>query len=269
MDATEQFAAAVAPDGRDGPVEVDRAAMLIAAIVRSQADLDIEAELARLDDIAAAVRAPTLDGLRRTLFDDLEFRGNRDAYYDPRNSCLDEVLRTRRGIPITLSVVAMSVGRRCGVPLDGVGMPGHFLVRDKVLRTVFVDPFDGGTVLDPSGCEALFRRVTGGRVRFEAEFLEPVDGRAILDRMLANLTAIHLRDGDVDALTRVTRARLRIPGVGLDVADAAVTALAAVGSWHRAAEMVEDAVQHRGPDASPEAVDEYRHRATGLWARLN
>ena len=95
------------------------------------------------------------------MFRDLGFRGDRRHYYDPENSLLDRVLDRRVGIPLTLSVVMMEVARRIGVPLGGVAMPGHFLVRDRVLPDVFVDPFDGGRTLDLAGVQRLFHAVTG------------------------------------------------------------------------------------------------------------
>src|SRR5258706_13186235 len=138
-----RFAALLAGPGEGLPL--DEAALLIAA--HADRSVDVEAQLGRLDRLAAAVPAPTLDGLRALLFRDLGFRGNRVDYYDPRNSLLHHVLDRRTGIPITLAVVMMEVGRRVGVPMWGVSMPGHFLVRDKVDTRVFVDPFDAGAVL--------------------------------------------------------------------------------------------------------------------------
>ena len=117
---------------------------------------------------------------------------NTDDYYDPRNSFLNDVLERRVGIPITLAVLALEVGRRIGVPLAGVGMPGHFLLRDKVDRDVFIDPFDGGRLLDADGCRRLF---TGrGRARTppgRTSYLEPVGNLSIISRILTNLRAIY------------------------------------------------------------------------------
>ena len=98
-------------------------------------DLDEARELARLDALAGARRAPppgeagrALERLQRFLFDEEGFRGNADEYYDPRNSCLNDVLDRKLGIPITLSVLTMEVGRRVGLDIVGVGLPGHFIV---------------------------------------------------------------------------------------------------------------------------------------------
>ncbi len=157
MQATDRFREVVS--GAEAAVPLDEAALLIAA--HAHPGLDVHAELAKLDALAESCFAPTLDALTRHLFVDLGFRGNRRQYYDPRNSFLDDVVARRIGIPISLSVLAIVVGRRLGVPLAGVGLPGHFLVRDRVDAEVFVDPFDGGAVLDRAGCERAFRRVQG------------------------------------------------------------------------------------------------------------
>ena len=128
--------------GPESDLRVDEAAALIAA--HANPAVEEAAIFETLDDLAARCRPPTLDGLLRLLFVDEGFHGNTLDYYDPKNSFLDEVLERRAGIPITLAVVTMEVGRRAGVPLAAIGMPGHFLLRDRVDPNVFVDPFDQG-----------------------------------------------------------------------------------------------------------------------------
>src|SRR5690606_13265031 len=118
-----------------------------------------------------------------TLFRSLGFAGDVEDYGNPRNSLLDSVLDRRRGIPITLAVVLIEVARRAGVALEGVGMPGHFLVRAAGDGELFADPFHG-VVLDRAGCEKLFAALHGPRARFRDRFLDPVGPRAILARML-------------------------------------------------------------------------------------
>ena len=206
-DATRRFAAAASRPGDELPL--DEAALCIAA--HADADVDVDAYLGRLDDLAAEVRTPTLDGLVRHLFGRGGFTGNAVDYYDPRNSVLSDVLDRRLGIPITLAVLGMEVGRRIGVPLSGVGMPGHFLVRDKVDPTVFVDPFNGGRELDAAGCRALYHAMAGAEAPWDDAYLAPVDRVAILGRMLANLRAIYGRRGDIDALREVVRLRCALP----------------------------------------------------------
>jgi regulator of sirC expression with transglutaminase-like and TPR domain len=196
--------------GPDESLPLDEAALLIAA--HADRSVDVDVQLQRLDRLAAEVPAPTLDGLRALLFRDLGFRGNRADYYDPRNSLLPHVLDRRTGIPIALAVLMMEVGRRIGVPMWGVSMPGHFLVRDKVDTSVFVDPFHAGAVLDRDGCERLFLAVQPPGSVFDEAFLQPVPRAAIVARMLANLAAVAEARGDRDMLRWVLQLKVAVPG---------------------------------------------------------
>src|SRR4051794_12437841 len=151
-------------------------------------DVDIDAALADLDRSAQRL-TPTFDGVMTGLFKGpTALRGNASDYYNLRNSMISEVQRTRLGLPITLSVLAMEHGRRINVPIEGIGLPGHFLVGagDGV---TFGDPFNGGDILDRAGVEALYRRVTGQRAWSDI-FLEPVGSRDILFRVLNNIRAV-------------------------------------------------------------------------------
>ena len=204
----ERFLAAVQRPGEALPLDV--AALCIAA--HADPTVDVDGYLVRLDDLAGEVRVPTLDGLVQHLFRGGRFSGNAVDYYDPRNSLLSEVLDRRLGIPITLSVVAMEVGRRIGVPISGVGMPGHFLVRDKVDTSVFIDPFHGGRELDAAGCRALHRAMAGPNAPWDPSYLDPVERVAIVGRMLANLRMIYQRLDDVASLRWVLRLRCALPG---------------------------------------------------------
>jgi regulator of sirC expression with transglutaminase-like and TPR domain len=206
-DTFERFVAVVQrpPDA----VPLDEAGLCIAA--HADPDVDVDAYLARLDDLAAEVRTPTLDGLVRHLYSSGRFSGNSDDYYDPRNSFLNEVLDRRVGIPITLAVLGMEVGRRIGVPVWGVGLPGHFVVRDKVDPRVFIDPFHGGRQLDAAGCRALHRATVGAGAPWDDAYLDPVGRPAIVARILANLRGIYERRADVDALRWVMRLRCALP----------------------------------------------------------
>ena len=204
---TERFTELVSLD--DASIPLDEVALRVAAHAAPQ--LDVVHELDRIDDLASKCSDPTLPGLLRLLFRDEGFAGNRTDYYDPRNSFLNEVLDRRLGIPITLSVLVMEVGRRLGVPLAGVGMPGHFLVRDKVDPTVFVDAFAGGVVLDERGCERLFQSLQGPDQRLDTQFLLPVPRLAIVSRLLGNLRAIYAQRRDTTSLLWVTLLRTRLP----------------------------------------------------------
>ena len=261
MNPAARFAELMA--GPDAALPLDEAALLVAAHVRP--GLDVTAELALLDRLAAGVRAPTLDSLCDHLFFDLGFAGNRTDYYDPDNSCLDQVVRRRRGIPITLSVLMLEVGRRLGVPLAGVSMPGHFLVRDKVDPGVFVDPFARGAILDAGGCERRFREVHGPDARFDPDFLEPVPRRAIAGRLLANLDAIATARADRPMLEWVTRLRTSLPEAGPEHQRRLASVLAASYRFDEAAEVLE---RLASTGIEPHAAEDAA-AARRLRARLN
>lgn len=235
MDPTDRFAALFGDP--DGAVPLDEAALLIAAHARPA--LDVATEQSRLDDLAAGVGAPTLDGLRAHLFGELGFSGNRTDYYDERNSYLDQVVQRRTGIPITLSVLVIEVGRRVGVPLVGVSMPGHFLVRDAVDTDVFVDPFAGGAIVDRPGAERRFRESQGPGSAFHRAFLEPVPAVTIAARMLANLDAIATARSDRAMLEWVLRLRTSLPGAPASLHHRFSSALAACGRFSDAAVVLE------------------------------
>ncbi len=198
--------------GPDASIPLDEVALCIAA--QAQPDVDVAKNLALLDELADGCPAPTLDALIAYLFQSGRFTGNTADYYDPRNSFLHEVLDRRVGIPITLSVVALEVGRRIGVPLAGVGLPGHFLLRDKVDDTVFVDPFHRGRFLDAADCQKLYGALAGDAARWDPSYLDPVSRRSIVLRLLNNLKAIYLRRADVNSLGWVLKLRAAVPGVG-------------------------------------------------------
>jgi regulator of sirC expression with transglutaminase-like and TPR domain len=133
--------------------------------------------------------------LGRYLGGERGFRGNAEDYYDPRNSCLNAVLDRRLGLPITLSVVYLEVGWRLGLPLAGVGLPGHFVIKHAGAGPepeVMVDPFEGGVVLSEADCAERLRRVHGRPIPLEAHYLAAVTRKQILARMLTNLKHIYL-----------------------------------------------------------------------------
>lgn len=131
------------------------------------------------------------------LFDDLQFTGNRERYEDPRNSCLNEVLDQRTGIPITLALVYMEVGRRAGLQVDGVNFPGHFLVRCPEVggrggSGLIVDPFHGGALLSEHDCRVLLQKHVGSEIAFSKSLLAPATRQQIVIRMLLNLKRLYV-----------------------------------------------------------------------------
>ncbi len=258
-DSTRRFAELVTRP--EDEIPLDEAALLIAAHARP--DLDVDHELGRLDALAAGCPVPTLEGVIRHLFDDLGFRGDTEDYANPANSYLHEVLTRRLGIPISLSVVTMEVGRRLGVPLVGIGMPGHFLVRHLGEPPVFLDPFGGGRRLDESGCEAIFRRL-GGTGPWSARYVEPVGTVTILNRMLVNLQGTFL-PRDLRSAAWVLELRLALPGLVPAERRDLARALGSLGRFQSAA-----AALDRLAETLPAAeADELRAEALALRARTN
>jgi regulator of sirC expression with transglutaminase-like and TPR domain len=198
----ERFAAiASLPDEQIGLAE---AALWIAA--EEQPGLDPAPWLARLNELGERLR-PRLEGVRDELdrvgrlsgflTGEVGLRGNTEDYYDPRNSYLNEVLARGLGIPITLALVYMEVGRRAGVPLDGVGFPGHFLVRHSRHTQLLLDPFEQGRILTLDDCREMLEKVSNGSLTFDTRLLRPSTPRQILIRMLNNLRGIYLHGGEM------------------------------------------------------------------------
>jgi regulator of sirC expression with transglutaminase-like and TPR domain len=185
-------------------LDLAAAALLLARIHEPVEDLD--RYLRVLDDFAAELRgriAPSAEPeeivrqIGRYLAGEQNFHGNTRHYADPRNSCLNAVLDRRTGIPITLSVVYLEVGWRLGLPLAGVGMPGHFLVKYADDETeVIVDPFYGGAILTPQDCAQRLGQIAGRPVPLEPHYLAAVTRKQILTRMLTNLKHIYLEMSD-------------------------------------------------------------------------
>ncbi|HZP30389.1 MAG TPA: transglutaminase-like domain-containing protein [Acidimicrobiia bacterium] len=232
MQATDRFTELV--QRPDDAIPLDEAALLIAA---HDHPVEVATELAALDGLAAAV-PPGSDGagLARHLFRDLGYAGNSVDYGDPRNSYLDVVRVRRLGIPITLSVLMLEVGRRIGLDLHGVGMPGHFLVGDG--REVFYDPFHEGAVLDAAGCRELFAAARGAAAPFRPEYLAPVPTTAILSRMLANLVHAFLQR-DPPAAVWALRLRVRVPGLPARERRQAAGLLGTLGRFAEAATLLD------------------------------
>jgi len=203
------FAAAPEPDLWEG-------ALLVARLVDPQEDL----ELARseIDRLAARVRAAQTalrhEALVRVLFEEEEFRGDAEGYDDPANSSVVRVLAKKSGMPITLSIVAIEVGRRAGLRLSGVGLPGHFVIGGTDLpEGKFLDPFDGGKLTDTDGLMLRVSAIFGSPITLPPEAFAPDSPRAILMRVLFNLRrSWERRDHFEEALSALACAETLAPG---------------------------------------------------------
>jgi regulator of sirC expression with transglutaminase-like and TPR domain len=169
-------------------------------------DLDVAQYMARIEGLAATVKSRLSSDafaeqkvmvLNRYLFNELGYCGNTGDYYDPRNSYLNQVLERRTGIPITLSILYMEVGRRLGLRFEGVSFPGHFLVKLRVTGGQLVlDPFLGGEAQSEADLRTRLARVLPQRDADTlplSQFLEAASPRQILARVLRNLKGIYLQ----------------------------------------------------------------------------
>jgi regulator of sirC expression with transglutaminase-like and TPR domain len=201
-------------------LDLARAALLVAR--EQYPGLAVEQYLARLDQLAEEVKdrladetAPlvVLEELTRTLFERHGFRGNKEAYYDPKNSFLNDVLDRCIGIPLTLGIVMLEVGWRLRLPLQGVNFPHHFLVRfhgDVV--DLLIDPFEGGRARFEDQAQELLDRVYGGKLRVRKSFLQVATKHDVLVRLLNNLKSVYLSIGDhAQALSVVERLLILCP----------------------------------------------------------
>ena len=204
---------------REEHIDLARACLMIAQ--DAYPSLEVDHYLGEIERLALRLRGrmpetsaaeERIVALNEFIFDELGFRGNADEYYDPRNSYLNEVIDRRTGIPITLSILYMELGRRVGLPLEGVSFPGHFLVRVRVRGGMLVlDPFAGGVPQSEADLRSRLARVIPEGVAPEGtvaelpldQFLEPASKRQILTRVLRNLKAIYRKTDHPQRLLEV------------------------------------------------------------------
>jgi regulator of sirC expression with transglutaminase-like and TPR domain len=224
-DLTDDLRAGLAsPDGG-----LARTALVIARLEYPRLDpapylLQLDALGTRAAEHIASAVAASGDGsttsrvtaLGQFLFEQEGFSGNRERYDDPRNSCLNEVLDRRTGIPITLAAVYMEVARRVGIPMDGVGFPGHFLVRcvHDGAAELIIDPFDTGAILSDRACRRLLKKHMGDTV-FDRTLLAPATRTQITVRMLLNLKRLYVEMRSFPQARNVTDLLLAIDPSGL------------------------------------------------------
>jgi len=261
------------PDGR---IDLARAALAIARWEYPR--LDADAYLERLDGLARSVdgvrRSPDALGrlhrLREYLFVEQGFTGNRDDYYDPRNSFLNDVLDRRQGIPITLSLVLMEVGKRLGLAIEGIGLPGHFIAGARLDDSqILLDPFNGGALVTPEECAELVGSVVGRPVTLRPEHYSPVSGRQLLTRMLANLKGAYWRRQEWDRVVgAIDRLLVLDPKAAGEWRDRGVAwsnlgeVRRGLGDWERYLTEFPDAEDH-------ETVKGHLRRARQKLAQLN
>ncbi len=216
----------------DAAIDLAQAALLIA--LEEYPDLDIASCITQLDLLAQRVRSelglpgpdqlpqlPTkldlltvIGAMNLVLFEQDHFKGNQADYYSPSNSFLNKVLEKRKGIPITLSLVYMEVGKRVGLQIEGIGLPFHFIVRCRLPDGyTYIDPFEHGRLLSEEECRERIYRVFKRKTDFDPHWFEPVSHKQLLIRMLTNLKHIYTHQEDyVRALSICDRILLLAPG---------------------------------------------------------
>lgn len=212
--------------------QVDLASASLLIALDEFPDLDIRKYLQTIDLLARSIRphlqfppeeqpVMAIEVINRQLFEVEGFRGNHEHYYDPRNSYLNEVLDRKLGIPITLSVIYMEVGMRLGLKLEGVGMPGHFIVKTFHRGVdIFVDPFSKGEILLEQGCCEKLAQVHGEDFQFDRSYLNSVSRHQILTRMLTNLKLIYFQNRDYRRALGVTEKILLVtPELPAEIRD--------------------------------------------------
>lgn len=223
-------------------LDLARAALLVAA--EEYPTLNIELYLERLEELAARVRLhleqseahisgtpstasecfDVLHAMNSVLFEQERFRGNRVDYYNPQNSFLNRVLERRLGIPLTLSLIYMEVGKRLGLQLEGIGMPFHFIVRCALQESpIYIDPYERGKFLSEQDCRQRLAQVFKNEEDLDPHWLEPLSSRQLLVRMLANLKHIYLHKKDFQrALMACDRILLLDPTHAVELRDRGV-----------------------------------------------
>jgi regulator of sirC expression with transglutaminase-like and TPR domain len=205
-----QLQALLSQLAQDPATSVDLAEVALLLARDEYPQLDVDAYLSELTGMAHEARdylGQTLEGqvagLCRYLFHEMGFRGNQEHYYDPLNSYLNVVLDRRTGIPITLSLITMVIGEKLGVHIDGIGLPGHFVVmaRQGGQRILF-DPYHGGRLLDPADCEQLVQKSAGLDLTVDSDLLQAALPGQVVLRMITNLKGCYLRDADFQRAVR-------------------------------------------------------------------
>jgi regulator of sirC expression with transglutaminase-like and TPR domain len=225
--------------GDDRAIDLAQAALLIASI--EYPDLDPTPYMDQLDALANRIRAilalpspqqlpqlpeetdflDVLDAINRVLFEEENFRGNKEDYYNPNNSFFNKVLEERMGIPITLSLLYSEVGRRVGIQIDGIGFPYHFMVRCKLPEgSVYIDPYEGGMLMNEQGCRERLRQITQQKIKPNPHWFSPFSRRHWLTRMLNNLKKIYINRDDYEhALTTCNLIVLLVPKSAIERRD--------------------------------------------------
>lgn len=244
-------------------VNIPRAALLFARSI-AYTNLDVEYYLRRIEALTDAVRPEVncwqsledrVDALSDFLFYKMDFRGNREDYYDPRNSYLNDVLDRQLGVPISLAVIWITIAQRLGLRAYGIGLPGHFIVGVyeqsgiKSGQEILLDPYNSGQRLTVADCDRLVRESTGYQGAFQQKWLMPVTPIDLLARMLNNLCHAYIQREDWrSAIPVIQHLLVTQPEINWHLRDLGYVHLYN-GSLRLSAQYLEEYLR-RSPDAS-------------------
>jgi regulator of sirC expression with transglutaminase-like and TPR domain len=257
--------------------DLARTALLVAA--ESDPRIDVDGEMRQLEAWAAELASrfdpewnnlQKLARLRSFVFEELGFRGDRFDYYSPSNSLLHEVLRRRRGIPITLAIVMLEVGWRAGIPLEGVGFPAHFLVRlTGEPSDLVLDPYRRGMSVHEEDCRRILQEATGGKVDFDPHLLASVGKREMIARLLHNLKGAYLRaNDDENALAAVERLLVLSPDDAAESRDRGLL-LFRLRRYRPALDALQSYLDRAPAAGDRESVQRHVTALKGLIAEMN
>ncbi len=224
MDLKEEMARLLSRE----PLDLVTAALILGQLGAPRSDSSQYREIlgGMSEELAIRVKGVSsaeeiLEILNAYLFEELGFKGNSEDYYDPRNSFLQDALDRRLGIPITLSLIYVHLGRRLGLPLFGIGFPGHFLVKyEGSDEVILLDPYNAGRMLKEGDLKHLLDELYQDQLAMDPAFLQSVTERQFLSRMLNNLKGIYMRSEDFDRLIQVLDLILLLnPDSAVDVRD--------------------------------------------------
>jgi len=258
---------------RDANVQLARVALEIAR--DAYPDLDIEAYLAKIQELAERIRVrcrprakvrDVLGQINWVLFVEEEIRANHEEYYDPRNSYLNEVLDRRLGIPISLSVLYWTVAERVGVSMAGVNLPVHFMLRvDEDGQTWFVDPFHTGAIYNRKRCQERLSEIAERPMELTDSMIAPCSIQVVVTRMLRNLKAIYGKSQDFSSLLPIQR---RLTFLNLDEPAELRDLGILCAQMHRLGEAVDPLQEYLDMDPQGDDAEEIRNLLKSIRHQL-
>lgn len=262
----------------DADIDLVRASLNISQYVRYP-ELDIELYISKMNNMVNDIKSRVSPGscshdivhtINGYLFDELGFSGNRSEYYDPKNSFLNDVIDTRQGIPISMSIIYSHLANSAGLDLKGVCFPGHFMVRyADTEEEIIVDPYNGGKIVTRDDCQSILDNLFDGKIVLEDRFLEVADNSQILKRVVNNLKNIYISGKDYEnALKTVDLLLILDPGDVVQLRDRALICIN-LECYSQSLEDLENYFSRISPDTGDDELMSYIPMLKNIVANLN